>query len=98
MTVEQRNNGITDVTVLVADEGKVLRRIVSDEIVGKEQWLGYTYYIGGVRQNPPHLDVQSDFDEIDEPEPEEEVEPVEEEDISAEEALSIITGKDYEAE
>lgn len=93
MIVEQRNNGIRNVTVLTADDGKVLRRIASGEIIGKELWLGYSYYIGGELQNPPHLDVQSDFDEIDEPEPEEEVEPVEEEDIPDDEALKIITGK-----
>lgn len=94
MIVESRNNGITDVTVLVAEEGKVIRRVVSGEIMGKELWLGYSYYIGGVRQNPPHLDVQSDFDEIDEPEPEEEVEPEPiEEDIPDDEALRIITGR-----
>ena len=81
-------------TVLVAEEGKVIRRVVSGEIMGKELWLGYSYYIGGVRQNPPHLDVQSDFDEIDEPEPEEEVEPEPiEEDIPDDEALRIITGR-----
>ena len=89
MTIEQRNNGITDVTVLIADEGKVLRRIASDEIIGPEIWLGYTYYIGGVLQNPPHLDTQSDFDEID---VQEEIDPTDESDISAEEALNIITG------
>lgn len=94
MIVESRNNGITEVTVLVAEEGKVIRRVVSGEIMGKELWLGYSYYIGGVRQNPPHLDVQSDFDEIDEPEPEEEVEPEPiEEDIPDDEALRIITGR-----
>ena len=70
MIVEQRNNGIKDVTVLTAEEGKVLRRISSGEIVGKELWLGRTYYIDGILQNSPHLDVQSDFDEIDAPEPE----------------------------
>ena len=94
MIVESRNNGITEVTVLVAEEGKVIRGVVSGEIMGKELWLGYSYYIGGVRQNPPHLDVQSDFDEIDEPEPEEEVEPEPiEEDIPDDEALRIITGR-----
>ena len=91
MTVDIRNNGIKDVTVLVADNGKVLRRIASNEIVGTELWLGYSYYIGGVLQDPPHLDTQADIDEIDAPE--EEVEPVEEEDIPDDEALKIITGK-----
>ncbi|MBO4718973.1 MAG: hypothetical protein J5658_03765 [Prevotella sp.] len=82
-------------TVLTADEGKVLRRIASGEIIGKELWLGYSYYIGGVLQNPPHLDTQADFDEIDEPEPEEETIPEpEEEDIPDDEALRIITGQE----
>ena len=99
MIVELRNNGIKDVTVLIADEGKVLRRKTSDEIMGKELWLGYSYYIGGVKQSPPHLDVQDDFDEIDEPEPEEEPEVIPEEpDISDSEALEIITGKNNEEE
>lgn len=89
MTIEQRNNGITDVTVLIADEGKVLRRIASEEIIGPEIWLGYTYYIGGILQDPPHLDTQSDFDEVD---IQEEIDPTDESDISAEEALNIIIG------
>ena len=91
MIVKIQNNGIKDVTVLIADEGKVLRRIGTDEIFGKEMWLGYSYYINGVRQNPPHLDVQSDFEEIDEPEPE--IEPEPEPEISDTEALNIITGR-----
>jgi len=50
--------------VITASEGKVLRRIVSKEIYGKEIRLGYSYYIGGVLQDPPHLDVPEDFEEI----------------------------------
>ena len=91
MTIEIRNNGITDVTVLVADEGKVLRRIISDEIVGCEIWLGKSYYRGGVLQNPPHDDVPADFDEIDKPEDWPEPEPYVEPEISDSEALHIIT-------
>ena len=71
MRIELQNNGITDVTVVIANEGKVLRRIGTDEIFGKEIYLGYSYYIGGVKQEPPHLDVPEDFEEIDEPEEEE---------------------------
>ena len=70
MRTELRNNGITDITVVIANEGKVLRRIGTDEIFGKEIYLGYSYYIGGVKQEPPHLDVPEDFEEIDEPEEE----------------------------
>lgn len=51
---------------MIADEGKVFRRIVSGEIFGKEIYLGYSYYIGGVLQDPPHKDVPEDFEEIDE--------------------------------
>lgn len=70
MRIELQNNGITDITVVIANEGKVLRRIGTDEIFGKEIYLGYSYYIGGVKQEPPHLDVPEDFEEIDEPEEE----------------------------
>lgn len=55
---------------MIADEGKVFRRIVSGEIIGDEIWLGYTHYIGGVLQDPPHLDVPEDFEEVDAPEEE----------------------------
>ena len=90
MRTEIKNNGITDVTVLYADEGKILRRIETGEIVGYELWLGKSYYIGGVLQDPPHDDVVSDFDEIDKPEgwpdPEFDSDP----EVSNEMALNII--------
>lgn len=53
---------------IIADKGKVFRRIVSGELFGNEIYLGYSYYIGGVLQNPPHKDVPEDFEEIDKPE------------------------------
>lgn len=63
---------------IIADEGKVFQRIVSGENYGKEIYLGKSWYIGGVLQNPPHEDVPEDFQEIDEPEepenPEESIE------------------------
>ena len=58
---------IIDGNHMIADEGKVFRRIVSQEIYGSEIYLGYSYYIGGVKQDPPHKDVPEDFEEIDEP-------------------------------
>lgn len=61
---------IIDGNHITADEGKVFCRIVSGEIFGNEIFLGYSYYIGGVLQDPPHLDVPEDFEEIPEPEPE----------------------------
>ena len=65
MKIETRNNGLEDCTVIVANGGKVFKRIVSDEILGEEIWLGYSYYIGGELQDPPHLDVPEDFEEVD---------------------------------
>lgn len=56
---------------LSADEGKILIRKVSGENYGTTIYLGYSYYIGGVLQDPPHKDVPEDFEEIDAPEPEE---------------------------
>lgn len=66
---------------IIADEGKIFRRIVSGEVFGKEIYLGYSHYIGGILQNPPHLDIPEDFEEIDDPEP-----------ITDTEALNIILG------
>lgn len=50
---------------IIADDGKVFRRITSKEIYGEEIYLSYSYYIGGVLQNPPHEDKVEDFEEID---------------------------------
>ena len=72
MTQEIRNNGETDYIVIIADEGKVLRRIGTDEIFGSEIALGYSHYINGELLPEPHKDVPEDFEEIDEPENEEE--------------------------
>ena len=59
---------IIDDNHMIADEGKVFRRIVSGEIFGNEIYLGYSYYIGGVLQDPPHKDVPEDFEEIEDTE------------------------------
>lgn len=52
---------------IIADEGKVFRRKGTDEVFGDELFLGLSFYIGGVRQDPPHEDVPTDFEEIDSP-------------------------------
>jgi len=74
MTTRIENNGIRDITVITADEGKVFRRKGTEDIFDKEIWLGLSYYIGGVKQNPPHQDVPEDFEEIDAPVEEEPIE------------------------
>ena len=50
---------------IIADSGKVFRRIGTNEIFGEEIWLGYSYYIDGVKLDEPHLDIPEDFEEID---------------------------------
>lgn len=67
MKIETRNNGLKDLTVIVADEGKVFKRKGTEDIFGNEIYLGLSYYIGGVKQNPPHVDVPEDFEEIEAP-------------------------------
>ena len=53
--------------LITADEGKILKRFGANEIYGKAIYLGYSSYIDGVKQDPPHKDAPSDFEEIDEP-------------------------------
>ncbi len=52
---------------LTASGGKVLRRIEDGNIYGESISLGYSYYIGGRKLEEPHLDVPSDFEEVDDP-------------------------------
>ena len=66
MTIDPNNS-----KHIIADEGKVFQRIVSEEIYSEEIYLGYSYYIGGVLQDPPHEDKIEDFEEIDKPQDEE---------------------------
>lgn len=54
--------------VLKSSEGKILRRISDGLIAGTEVYLGYTYYIGGVKLDEPKLEVPEDYEEIDIPE------------------------------
>lgn len=52
---------------IIAENGKVFRRIGTEDLFGNEIYLGYSHYIGGVKLEEPHLDVPEDFEEIDEP-------------------------------
>ena len=53
---------------IIAENGKVFRRIGTEDLFGNEIYLGYSHYIGGVKLEEPHLDVPEDFEEIDKPE------------------------------
>lgn len=52
--------------LLTADDGKVLIRRESGERYSRTISLGYSHYIGGVLQDPPHKDVPEDFIEVQE--------------------------------
>lgn len=49
---------------IIAEEGNEFMRKSSGERMGSELWLGYSHYIGGVLQNPPHKDEIEDFEEV----------------------------------
>ena len=55
---------IIDGNRIAAEEGKTLRRIADKAEVGTEYFLGYIYYIGGVRLNEPRLEVPEDYEEL----------------------------------
>lgn len=57
-----KNSGI-----LYAEEGKMLRRKSDGWEAGSEISLGYTYYIGGKKLDVPHLEVPEDYEEVDNP-------------------------------
>lgn len=67
---------------IIAVPGKVFRRKADGMNYGDSIILGYTYYIGGVLQDPPHLDTPEDFEEVYPDEP-----------ITDTDALNIITGR-----
>lgn len=65
MIVETRNNGLTDVTVLLADEGMSLYCNFLEEDFGSEVWLGYVHYgKDGEILKEPYLLTPNDFSEI----------------------------------
>ena len=72
---------------IIAEEGKVFRRIEDGHIYGSDIYLGYSYYIGGELLSEPHLDVPEDFEEIDD-----------ETELTDQEVMEILTGQKEEAE
>lgn len=71
MTTKKINNGLQELTAIVASDGKVLRRKGTEEIYGSEVVLGYSYYTNGEKLAEPHLDSIEDFEEVDAPREEE---------------------------
>ena len=62
MRIEQRTT-----SVILADEGKVLRRKSDGYIVGREHSLGYDHYEANVPLSHPHAFTKDDFEEMDMP-------------------------------
>lgn len=52
---------------IMAEDGKVLQRKSDGAVVGREIWLGYTYYLGGEKLDEPLLELPEHFREIDAP-------------------------------
>ena len=62
MKIDELNN-----KHLIADEGKVLRRISDKLVVGKEIFLGYTHYLNGERLSEPLMELPKHYEEVEEP-------------------------------
>ena len=50
--------------ILYADAGKNLRRKSDKRFVGNKYGLGYIYYLNGIKLLIPHLETESDFEEL----------------------------------
>lgn len=50
---------------IIADDGKHLVRKSDGLELGKDYYLGYTYYISGLKLDEPIYEVAEDFEEID---------------------------------
>ena len=51
---------------LIASEGKVFKRIEDGVIMGKEIYLGNTYYLDDEELETPVAEVANDYEEVDE--------------------------------
>ena len=66
MKIDELNN-----KHILAEEGKVLRRISDGQLFGNEIYLGYTYYLSGEKLEEPLLELPEHYEEIDDPADEE---------------------------
>jgi hypothetical protein len=62
MKIDELNN-----KHILAEEGKVLRRISDGQLFGNEIYLGYTYYLSGEKLEEPLLELPEHYEEIDDP-------------------------------
>lgn len=64
----------TNPSHITAEPGMVFKRKSDGMIYGNEIFLGYTYYIGGVKLDEPLLELPEHFEEVEEPQIEEYIE------------------------
>lgn len=57
-----------DIRHIIADPGKVFRRISDGRLFGEEVYLGYTYYLNNEKLQEPFEELAEHFEEIDIPE------------------------------
>lgn len=63
MKINQKNSNH-----ILADEGKIFRRIADGKLFGREIYLGYAYYLGGKKLEKPFPELPEHFEEIPMPE------------------------------
>ena len=66
---------------IIAEEGKILRRISDQKECGKEVYLGYAYYLNGEKLDEPLQELPEHYEEMNDP------------DYNPEEAVSITRGE-----
>ena len=49
---------------LISENGKELMRKADGAFFGNELTLAYTYYIGGIKLDTPHLELPSDYIDV----------------------------------
>lgn len=54
------------ITTIEAEEGKLLLKVTTGAIVGKQVTLGYNYYDYGYALDKPYLEKPEDYEEVDE--------------------------------
>lgn len=59
MIIDELNN-----RHILAEEGKVFRRISDGQLFGNEMYLGYTYYLAGEVLPEPILELPEHYEEI----------------------------------
>lgn len=88
-------NTTLTLTHLIASEGKVFRRIEDGVIMGKEIYLGKTYYLDDEELETPIDEVETDYEEVDENTVEVDKSTIDEQIRLLNQILTILKGDEY---